>query len=641
MVVSLDNVSKIYNGNELFHGVSAKVEDHDRIGLIGPNGAGKTTLLRLICGEEAPDEGGIAVSSRKNIGILHQNSGLDRENTIWEEMHSVFDALLRIQQRIKEIEVIFSSGKVAVGTADYDSLSQEYSEKSTYFEQKDGYLIDVKIKTVLNGMGFSDKALDTSIHTLSGGEKTRLAMAKLLLEEPDLLILDEPTNHLDFKTLMWLEEYLSDYKGALLVVSHDRYFLDHCTEKTWEIENHQLTSYKGNYSRYLVLKQESYERRLKEYEEQQREIAKLQEYIDKNLVRASTTKMAQSRRAALERMERIEKPYVYHKLPVIRFTYSREPVKDVLDVSDMTLSVGTGASYKKLADHIDLHVERGDRLAVIGPNGVGKSTFLKAIQKKLPYEHGTVRWGDNVKSSFFEQEMQMLDPNNTVLEELWKRHPGMTEQAVRSALGAVLLTGENVYKKVGVISGGERVKLSFAILMQEHANVLILDEPTNHLDIYTKEVLEKAFLEYTGTLILVSHDRYLLNKVPTRIMEMRPDGVELFTGCFDEYQAYQKQIASEEKAAPAPSISEKAKTDYKGKQRRAEEAKMRLRLRELERAIEETEGEISALENMLTSPEIYQDYKRMQELCAELEQKKQFHSDCLDEWAELSEAMPQ
>lgn len=318
-------------------------------------------------------------------------------------------------------------------------------------------------------------------------------MAKLLLEEPDLLILDEPTNHLDFKTLMWLEEYLSDYKGALLVVSHDRYFLDHCTEKTWEIESHQLTSYKGNYSRYLVLKQESYERRLKEYEEQQREIAKLQEYIDKNLVRASTTKMAQSWRAALERMERIEKPYVYHKLPVIRFTYSREPVKDVLDVSDMTLSVGTGASYKKLADQIDLHVERGDRLAVIGPNGVGKSTFLKAIQKKLPYEHGTVRWGDNVKSSFFEQEMQMLDPNNTVLEELWKRHPGMTEQAVRSALGAVLLTGENVYKKVGVISGGERVKLSFAILMQEHANVLILDEPTNHLDIYTKEVLEKPF----------------------------------------------------------------------------------------------------------------------------------------------------
>lgn len=290
MVVSLDNVSKIYNGNELFHGVSAKVEDHDRIGLIGPNGAGKTTLLRLICGEEAPDEGGIAVSSRKNIGILHQNSGLDRENTIWEEMHSVFDSLLWIQQRIKEIEVIFSSGKVAAGTADYDSLSQEYSEKSTYFEQKDGYLIDVKIKTVLNGMGFSDKALDTSIHTLSGGEKTRLAMAKLLLEEPDLLILDEPTNHLDFKTLMWLEEYLSDYKGALLVVSHDRYFLDHCTEKTWEIENHQLTSYKGSYSRYLVLKQESYERRLKEYEEQQREIAKLQEYIDKNLVRGQYDK---------------------------------------------------------------------------------------------------------------------------------------------------------------------------------------------------------------------------------------------------------------------------------------------------------------------------------------------------------------
>ncbi len=637
VVVSLDNVSKIYNGSALFAQLSAKIEDNDRIGLIGPNGAGKTTLLRLICGEEAADEGTVAVSNRKNIGILHQNSGLERESTIREEMRAVFAPLLQLGARTKEIEKLFSDGTVAAGTAEYDALSKEYSEKLAYFEHKDGYLIDVRIQTVLNGMGFSDKSMDTVISTLSGGEKTRLAMAKLLLEEPDLLILDEPTNHLDFKTLMWLEEYLSGYKGALLVVSHDRYFLDHCTEKTWEIENHRLETYKGNYSRYLVLKRESYERRLKEYEEQQREIAKMQEYIDKNIVRASTTKMAQSRRTALEKMELLEKPYVYNKLPQIRFTYSREPVKDILSVSGMKLAVGGGDTYKLLAENIDLHVDRGDRLAIIGSNGIGKSTFLKVIQKKLPYDCGRVEWGQNVRYSFFEQEMQMLHADNTVLEELWQRYPAMNEQSVRSALGAVLLTGENVYKKVGVISGGERVKLSMAILMQEHPNVLIMDEPTNHLDIYTKEVLEKALLEYEGTLILVSHDRYLLNKVPTRIMEMRADGVELFNGRFDEYQEYKKRIT--QPAEEVKPSAAKPKTDYKGKQRRSEEAKTRQRIRELERLIETAEGEIAALEQELTLPEVYQDYKRMQETCEKLEAAKRLHSDSFDEWAELSETV--
>ena len=640
MVVSLDEISKIYNGNILLDKVSAKIEDDDRIGLIGPNGAGKSTLLRLICREELPDDGAVAVSNRKTIGILHQNSGLEKSGTILEEMLSVFEKLLELKRRTEEIETMFSDGGIRPGDPKYEALSKEYSEKTAFFEQNDGYLIDVKIRTVLNGMGFGDKPEDTIIRTLSGGEKTRLAMAKLLLEQPDLLILDEPTNHLDFKTLMWLEDYLASYRGALLIVSHDRYFLDKCTAKTWEIENHRLQCYKGSYSKYVTLKQANYERQLKEYEEQQREIAKMQEFIAKNIVRASTTKLAQSRRAALERMERIEKPYVYDKTPLIRFTYPTEPVKDILDVTDMELSVGSGESYKRLASGINLHVERGERLAIIGANGVGKSTFLRAIQKRFPYERGRVSWGQNVKRSFFEQEMEMLDDSNTVLEELWQRYPGMTEQSVRSALGAVLLTGENVYKKVGVISGGERVKLSLAILMQEHPNVLIMDEPTNHLDIYTKEVLEKALIEYTGTLILVSHDRYLLNRVPTRIMDMQSDGIAFFEGKFDEYQEYLKQKAEEqpvpEAATPA---KEKKNGSYRDKQQRREEAQMRQRLRELERRIEESEAEIAALEQELTLPEVYQDYQKMQEKCAELEAKKQLHSACFEEWAELTEAM--
>lgn len=639
MVVSLDEISKIYNGNVLFEKVSAKIEDGDRIGLIGPNGAGKSTLLRLICREELPDDGAVAISNRKTIGILHQNSGLERAGTILEEMQSVFSGLLALKQRIEEIETIFSAGTFSPSSPEYEALSREYSEKTAYFEQKDGYLIDVKIRTVLNGMGFGDKPEDTVIRTLSGGEKTRLAMAKLLLEQPDLLILDEPTNHLDFKTLMWLEEYLASYKGALLVVSHDRYFLDKCTGKTWEIENHRLLCYKGSYSKYVVLKQANYERQLKEYEEQQREIAKMQEFIDKNIVRASTTKLAQSRRAALERMERIEKPYVYDKTPLIRFTYAVEPVKDILDVADMDLSVGSGETYKRLASGVELHVERGERLAIIGANGIGKSTFLKAIQKRVPYERGRVSWGQNVRRSFFEQEMEMLNDGNTVLEELWQRYPGMTEQSVRSALGAVLLTGENVYKRVGVISGGERVKLSLAILMLEHPNVLIMDEPTNHLDIYTKEVLEKALIEYTGTLILVSHDRYLLNRVPTRIMDMRPDGITFFEGNFDAYQEYLKQKAEDAPAPEPAAVKEKKGNGYRDKQQRREEALLRQRLRELERQIEQSEAEITALEQELTLPEVYQDYLRMQETCAVLEQKKRFHSECFEEWIELTEAL--
>ena len=641
MIVSLDEVSKIYNGNVLLEQVSAKIEDTDRIGLIGPNGAGKTTLLRLICQEESADSGLIAVSNRKTIGILHQNSGLSKSSTIIDEMKSVFRPLLDIHQRTKEIEAIFAENKMDHQSAEYQALSAEYSEKSAFFEQKDGYLIDVKIKTILNGMGFGDKSQDTVINTLSGGEKTRLAMAKLLLEQPDLLILDEPTNHLDFQTLAWLEDYLSGYKGALLIVSHDRYFLDHCTDKTWEIENHRLHSYKGNYSKFVVIKQANYERQLKEYEEQQREIAKMQEFIDKNIVRASTTKSAQSRRTALERMKKIEKPFVYNKTPVIRFSYAQEPVKDVLSVTDMDLSVGSGETYQELAHGIHLEVERGDKLAIIGTNGIGKSTFLKAIQNKIPYRRGRVIWGGNVKRSFFEQETAMLNPENTVLEELWQRYPMMNETAVRSALGGVLLTGENVYKKVGVVSGGERVKLSLAILMLEHPNVLIMDEPTNHLDIYTKEVLEKALTEYTGTLILVSHDRYLLNKIPTRIMDMKRDSVVLFKGRFDEYSEFQKTQAAECSAAsPKKQEPDKAsKGNYRSKQQRSEEAKIRQRVKELERLIESSEQEIAALEQEMTLPEVYQNYQLMNEKCAALEQKKQFHSDCLEEWAELAECL--
>ncbi|MBR6607855.1 MAG: ABC-F family ATP-binding cassette domain-containing protein, partial [Oscillospiraceae bacterium] len=492
MVLSIEQLNKSFGANLILQDITAKIEDSDRIGLIGVNGAGKSTLLNLIVGDLTADSGDIAISNGASIGFLRQNSGLSSENSIWEEMRSVFAPVLMMEQRLRQLESDMSDPALDHDSNTYHKMAEEYAVLDESFNKAEGYLVDVKIRTILNGMGFSDKSVETPIHTLSGGEKTRLALAKLLLESPTLLILDEPTNHLDFKTLTWLEEYLESYKGALLLVSHDRYFLDKLVGNIWEVSHHKLETYKGNYSKYVVLKKERQERQMKEYKQQQEEIAAMEDFIARNLVRASTTKRAQSRIAALERMERIEKPQGDVKPAKLSFQYDREPVKDVLLVENVSLSVGEGTDRKHLADHIDLHVERGQKIAIIGANGVGKSSFLKAILKKIPIDSGRFSWGKNVKTAYYEQELKGLDPSKTALEEIWSRYPSMTEHQVRSILAAVLLTGEAVYKQVSVLSGGEKAKLAFAHLMLQKGNVLLLDEPTNHLDLTSKEVLEEA-----------------------------------------------------------------------------------------------------------------------------------------------------
>lgn len=639
MLVSIESIDKFYLGNPVLQQVSATIEDHDRIGLIGANGAGKSTLLRLICDLESPDAGEIARSAKVTIGFLQQNSGLESNNTILEEMKSVFSDLLKIQSQMKQIEVRLADESLKSNPEEYQRLTQEYAHQQTYFEQRDGYLMEVKINTILNGMGFGDKPKETLIQTLSGGEKTRLAMAKLLLEQPDLLILDEPTNHLDFKTLMWLEDYLREYKGALLVVSHDRYFLDQTVQTIWEVEQHKLLTFRGNYSRYTVLKQEYVERQMKEYEIQQKQIASMQDYIDRNMARASTSKMAKSRQHALDRMEIVERPACLEKPPRIQFFYDKEPVKDILDVQDLTLMVGRGETQKTLAQHLNLHLFRGEKFAIIGENGIGKSSFLKAVQHIIPIPEGKIRWGTNTRISYYRQEMDQLNPNNTVLEELWSRFPHMNEQQIRSALGGVLLTGENVYKKVEVISGGEKAKLSLAIIMMERPNVLVMDEPTNHLDLRTKEVLEQALVSFSGTILMVSHDRYLLNKVPSKIIDMRRDGIHVYSGKFDDYleQTQKEQQAVQQQEQDQPVVIKKATNGYKTKQQKAAEAKMRARLRELERLIEQTELDIAQLEEEMTKPDVYENYLAMNEACSKLEEYKQNHSSYFEEWAELSE----
>ena len=617
MLLNVEHLYKYFNGQALLKDINFTVEDREAVGLIGINGCGKSTLLNIITGREGYDKtpeglGSVNIAGKASIGFLRQNSGLNSELTIGEEMKNAFAPLLETLDKMKVLEKKMADG------GNIDSISHEYAELSSYFEARDGYRIDVKIKQVLNGMGFGSTPTDRVISTLSGGEKTRLALAKLLLEEPNLLILDEPTNHLDFETLMWLE-----------------------------IEQGRLTSYRGDYSSYLVQKKMNSERQLKEYEAQQKEIAKLEDYVAKNLVRASTSKMAKSRQHMLDRIERIDKPLMYSKPPKIKLEYDIEPTKDIVRVVDCPLVVGDGADKKELIKSLTMNVRRGEHVAIIGANGIGKTSILKLIQGIIPHEGGNISWGGNVKISYFEQEHAILDPHKTVLEEIMDRYPRLSEQQARSVLGAVLLTGENVFKPISVLSGGERAKLCFAIMALNRGNVLVLDEPTNHLDLSTKEVLEDALAEFGGTIILVSHDRYLLNKVASRIIEIKHDEVNSYEGNFDAYSeavnaARQLKMQSEaeiKRAEEEKAYKENKARQYRSKEQRAADAQKRNRIRELEKEIEGTEVLIFELENAISDPEIASDYSKMSEKCKELEEAKTALDQKMDEWAELSDQL--
>ncbi len=650
MILSIQNINKFYNGNQILENVNFTIEDRDRIGLVGVNGCGKSTLLKIITKIESFDkingiDSNVDISTKTTIGFLKQNSGLDNNNTIKTEMLSVFSHLIEISERMRELEKIIEENTNVSDNKKLDDALQEYASKSAYFETHEGYIIDVKIKTILNGMGFENLEDDRLISTLSGGEKTRLALAKLLLENPNLLILDEPTNHLDFKTLLWLEDYLKNYKGALLIVSHDRYFLDKICNRICEIERRKLTSFKGDYSSFLVQKEMQNERLMKEYERQQKQVAELEDYIQKNKVRASTSNMAKSREKQLEKIDLIEKPLLYNKTSKIKLEYDIVPPKEVLNVNGINISVGEGALKKQIITDFDLNVLRGEKVAIIGSNGIGKSTVLKAIQNIIPHNKGSIDWAKNVKISYFDQESTRLNFNSTVIEEFHKHCPRDTEQYVRDTLAKVLLNGENVYKNVGVISGGERAKLCFAIMMNNRGNVLVLDEPTNHLDLNTKEVLEEALYDFDQTIIFVSHDRYLLNKIATRIVEITPDAVNQYKGNFDFYlEKKQEQDLIAQKEIDQKKIEKqnvKAKENkvkvYRTKEQRAQEVKRKKQIKDLEKEIENLQNDVDGLEEKIKDPDIYSDYQKMNEFCLKIDELKKIISDKYDEWILLSE----
>ncbi len=626
MLVSLTNINKFYNGNKVLDNVSLTIDESDRIDLVGVNGCGKSTLLKIITGSVEPDrfterDGVISYAAKTSVGYLEQMGGLNSENTVIEEMREVFEPVHRAIDRLREIELEIEMGD--------DFSADEYQRLSSWIEANDGYNTDVKIRMVLNGMGFGEDSLERTVSGFSGGEKTRLSIARLLLEEPNLLILDEPTNHLDFKTIMWLEDYLRSYRGAILVVSHDRYFLERVCTSVCEIERGVLKRYRGNYSAYVRQREENDARQEKEYELQQKQIAKMEDYVARNIVRATTSKRAQSCQKALDKIERIEKPFHETRTAKIRFTYAVEPPIDVLKVKNADISVGSGDSAKTLVDGISFDVRRGDKIGIIGDNGIGKSTLLKIIQEQLPHK-GVVCWNSNVKISYFEQESTNLNKSLTVMEELHSRYPSMSDLEVRSLLAQVRLVGENVFKEIGVISGGERAKVCFAIMMQEHGNVLILDEPTNHLDLASKEAIEDALAEYTGTVIFVSHDRYLLSKIADRLIELKDGTYRLHEYGFDKYldvlreeQAAEKRAADAEKLAKAAEAAKsKSNKVYRTKQQRSAEAAQKNEMKRLENEIDELQAQIDALTEEISSEAVYSDYELMNEKCTEIERLK-------------------
>ena len=627
MLLSADNLQFGFNGGSLLENISFSLNEGDRVGLIGGNGEGKTTLIRLMLGELECESGSLFRKNGIRIGYLAQNGGYDSANTVFEEVREIFTADIKAIDTLREIEGEIS--KTDEHSDEYRILSAKYESLNKQIAARDSYNFEVRIRTVLNGMGF-ENVYDQPISTMSGGEKTRLKLCRLLLENPELLILDEPTNHLDMKTLFWLEDYLSTFKGAILTVSHDRYFLDKLVSHIYELENKKLSVFKGNYTKYKVLKAEKVAHLLKEYEKQQEERAHMQEYVDRNLVRASTTKMAQSRRLALEKMELIEKPALPPTPPRFVFTYTDKPYERVLEVNELHLKAGE----KTLLNSASFTLIRGEKCAVIGDNGTGKSTLIKEIVRG---KNPAIKFGRFVKIACYDQENANLNANESVLSELWGRHVLWDQTKVRSILAQAGLIAEDMDKKVYMLSGGERAKLALAVFECEQGNFLILDEPTNHLDLAARESLEDALKRFDGTLLFVSHDRYFIRALAGKMLELEDGKATEFKGSYDEYMAYKSTLKATEKKVepiPAPSISQK-EAAYRSKEERALEAKRRTRVKKIEEEISALEEESETLNGELANPAVTANFALLTEKCNRLEQIKTLLDDLYAEYETL------
>ncbi|MCD2256748.1 ABC-F family ATP-binding cassette domain-containing protein [Lactobacillus sp. CC-MHH1034] len=633
ILLQAQKVAREFSGDYIFKNLSLEIQTGDRTALVGPNGAGKSTLLKILAGINAPDEGQVTTPKDMTMGYLAQDTGLDSDKTIYEEMLTVFAPLQKMEQQMHDLETQMAND------AHNTELLKQYDNLQHRFTEQNGYGYQAEIRGVLHGFQFPESVQSKPINTLSGGEKSRLALAKLLLEKRDLLILDEPTNHLDIETLTWLENYLSGYPGALLVVSHDRYFLDHVVHDVYEIHSDRLDHYKGNYSKFLVEKQKHLELEWKAYEKQQAEIKKMQDFVDKNIVRASTTKQAQSRRKQLEKLDRIQKPTNDDQTIHFRFEAETKSGNDVLRVKNAAIGYEPD---KIMAEPVNLSVDRRHIHAIIGTNGVGKSTLLRSIIGQIPLIKGEIQLGTGVSIGYYDQEQRNLHPSKTVLDEIWDEHPTMPEKDIRTILGSFLFTGDDVAKVVAQLSGGEKARLLLTKLALEHDNFLIMDEPTNHLDIDSKEVLQQALENFNGTVLFVSHDRYFINRLATEITEITPEGSTLYLGNYDYYLEKKAEIeamkAEDNPTTPTDtSGNTQAQTAYKeSKTEQRARRKLEREVATLETQIDDLTAQSQDIQTQMAAPEIATSYSKMQALQEQLDAIEQKLAPLEEAWTEKS-----
>ena len=631
IILQANKIERSFAGEVLFDNISLQVDERDRIALVGKNGAGKSTLLKILVGEEEPTSGEINKKRDLSLSYLAQDSRFESSNTIYDEMLHVFEDLRKTEKTLRQMELEMGEKT----GADLEKLMQDYDRLSEEFRQAGGFTYEADIRAILNGFKFDESMWQMKIEELSGGQNTRLALAKMLLEKPNLLVLDEPTNHLDIETIAWLENYLVNYSGALLIVSHDRYFLDKVATITLDLTKHSLDRYVGNYSSFVEQKEQKLLTEAKNYEKQQKEIAALEDFVNRNLVRASTTKRAQSRRKQLEKMERLDKPEAGTKSAHMTFHSDKTSGNVVLTVEEAAV----GYDDQILSEPINLDIRKMNAVAIVGPNGIGKSTLIKSIVGQIPFIKGEARFGANVEVGYYDQTQSKLTPHNSVLDELWNDFKLTPEVEIRNGLGAFLFSGDDVKKTVGMLSGGERARLLLAKLSMENNNFLILDEPTNHLDIDSKEVLENALIDFDGTLLFVSHDRYFINRVATQVLELSEEGSTLYLGDYDYYLEKKAELealaAAQAEAMPVSSTEEVTSNDYHlQKQNQKELRKITRRIEQLEAEMEELDQKIQAITETMHSTNDAADLVQLQ---SELDQLTVQQEAVMEEWAELSE----
>ena len=643
ILLQLNDISKSFDGEDIFTNVDFEVKTGERIGVVGRNGAGKSTLMKIIAGVEDYDSGHISKIKNLKMGYLTQQMTLDSNATVFEEMSKPFEHIKNMELLIKQETDWLAAHADAYDTPTYQAHMEKYESLSNQFEQLEGYQYDSKIKTVLHGLNFNEDDFNKPINDFSGGQKTRLSLAQMLLNEPDLLLLDEPTNHLDLETTKWLEDYLRYFKGAIVIISHDRYFLDKIVTQVYDVALGSVKRYIGNYEQFIQQRDKYYEKRMQEYEKQQEEIKRLETFVEKNITRASTSGMAKSRRKTLEKIQRIDKPMIDARSANIQFGFDRNTGNDVMHIKQLEI----GYDDTPITKPINMEVSKGDHIAIIGPNGVGKTTLIKTIAQRQRQLGGEVTFGANLKIGYYDQKQAEFKSNKTILDYVWDQYPNMNEKDIRAVLGRFLFVQDDVKKIINDLSGGEKARLQLALLMLQRDNVLILDEPTNHLDIDSKEMLEQALEHFAGTIIFVSHDRYFINQLANKVFDLDHDGGKMYLGDYQYYiekteeaAALKTKAESEIESTNNPSTKQRSTSSYENqKQRRREQRKIEREIEQREAIIESCEAKIEDIDYQLTQPDVYSDPIKSNELAELKSNTEQELEQAMMEWEELQEKL--